>query len=747
MLEERIAVLEQQVKDKDELLHVEKGLNSRLRSKVKKLFKSLKKRNKALSQTRINLAVVQQTLKSREEEELLLPLSVNLSSASERHRASAERKQRRKEAQAQKLLEDEDVERCGEEEGITLEERAELIGQLQDQIAETRDRYVKNSVEVAELKEKRKRGEEDLDVLEGTASSEAQKEALAREFQDKEKLGLRLVKRIFNLQMQVAEHQGYLADEAEEEELKGNSSGGSTGSPAASDREDEGEQAGEKNEQEKDKQTQKEEEATGEEAAGEGKELKTKAEKREMVEGADVPQGDDKEPKMAEEQQDAEQDVPEGKQQQEDTGETQEEAENQQKTAKDSATGGLVLDHLAHGSDSDTSSPKNSSDLDSDEEEAERDRALIAFLVAAGAAAEPILQRKALLGAFKAAPPCLKGDLLSRCSDGEKAQVISLFGAWCAISTQTDCLLLDSVSLGTDDLESLKGTLESCGPKISEWDMSMCRQAWHPARRETLLDCLASQPLKQLFVSHNYIGSRGIKPLTSRFPCWASKMYHLGLEMNAMQDIGFATLEDSLLSGALPHLKVLDLRWNNLTDKSKDGLVRLLQKQTKIEEAPSSELENSDEAGVCVVPKLKLGEKQADKRVTARALPKLQALLLGGNKLSSEGASEVALAALQLPGDKLDLDLSANRIDHDFVKPLTQWVCRIAPGTTVNVALNLEQNFFDDNEPLLELTEALGRQRLRSEQPGRPLLRAPKNELQDIDRSDILTRSGGLVRL
>jgi len=342
------------------------------------------------------------------------------------------------------------------------------------------------------------------------------------------------------------------------------------------------------------------------------------------------------------------------------------------------------------------------------------DEALHAFLSAAGEAADMILERSALRAAFEAQPPILSDSAMDGLEAEERAQALSLFAAWVAVSTEPRALRLCDLALQLTDAVELHNTLETCGAQLEEWEMTRC-----PAKEGTmraLLHGLASQPLQQLNLGYNALGPAGINALSAAASAWSSTLQHLGLEMNGLGDNGCGEVAKVLLGGVLPHVRILELGWNELSAACAPALANLLRHRG-----------SSTEGGA------------------GCPLPLIAKVGLGGNKLGSDGAKTLVLAALACPARRLELDLSMNHVGTPPLLALAEWVETEAVGP-VAVTLCLEWNVIDDVAAVKRLAASVGARGLARGTVAEPLVRLANNDdLADLDPADVLATSMGFV--
>lgn len=293
-----------------------------------------------------------------------------------------------------------------------------------------------------------------------------------------------------------------------------------------------------------------------------------------------------------------------------------------------------------------------------------------------------------LRAAFEAQPPHLSGDALEGLGGEERSHALSLFAAWTAVAGRS--VRLSELSLQCADALELHSTLEECGAQLEEWEMTRCPCGEEVLR--ALLHGLQQQPLRHLNLGYDALGLTGVRCLRS-FATWRS-LRQLGLEMNGIGDAGCH--EVAGLLDALPELRGLELGWNELSPTSAPALAGLAR----------------------------------------RGLARLG---LGGNKLGSEGAQELLLAAMDHAG-RLELDLSMNHVAAPPLRALTEWLesgDRVLPRVTVS----LEWNVVDDVGIVRRLASAL------SVHPeAEPLIRLANNdELAELDPAQLSSSSNGLL--
>jgi len=339
-------------------------------------------------------------------------------------------------------------------------------------------------------------------------------------------------------------------------------------------------------------------------------------------------------------------------------------------------------------------------------------KALKAFLDAAGPSGGIILWSPALRAAFEGMPPELGDGALEACDAAERVQVLSLFTAWVAVASSRSMQLCD-LNLSEEECSEMVKTLETCGAQLACWEMTRCPLAGDSA--SSLLASLASQPLRRLMLGYNALGPDGAKSLASaaRSSTWTSSLEHLGLEMNGLGDRGCSQVCRILKDGLLPGLLVLELGWNELSPSSAEELVELL------DGAPNA-------------PKLSL-----------------RRLGLTGNRLSSEGAAQLALAALSDTSRKLELDLSMNHVASSALLAVASWAegrAKEQPATsTTSLCIGLEWNVVDDASAVQKLAAALADSRLEVDPSSRqPLLRLSNNDF-DAEPAKVLQASAGLL--
>jgi len=342
----------------------------------------------------------------------------------------------------------------------------------------------------------------------------------------------------------------------------------------------------------------------------------------------------------------------------------------------------------------------------------QRNKALQAFLSAAGSTAEVVLARPALHAAFETQPLELSIGALDDCSAEERLQAISLFVAYAAVTGDPDApraLRLSDIGLRLAEAVEIGNTLESCGAELEEWDMTRCPS--NEATMRTLLKHLATHPLKQLNLGYNALGPAGASILMSSGGAWTSQLERMSLEMNGLGDAGCTELTTALAGGMLPALESLELGWNELSASCTAALATLLEpRQDATEDIPALKLN-------------KLG--------------------LGGNKLDSDGACRLVSAALTRPERELELDLSMNHVGVDPVHLLAEWV-KTAGCQKLSVTVILEWNIIDDAAAVLHLSETVHSSAALAS-CGKPLVRLANNELHELRKEEILANTRGLV--
>jgi len=357
--------------------------------------------------------------------------------------------------------------------------------------------------------------------------------------------------------------------------------------------------------------------------------------------------------------------------------------------------------------------------------------------------------------ALEARPPRLAGPAaLEGCSPGGRARAFGLFAAWATAAEQPPprAACVSDISLQLPDALALRDTLETCSGQLESWEMTRCPAG--EAALQALLRGLAAQPLRRLNLGYNTLGqagaaalagallppqgdqqgnkddgggARGCKgpsgaPLAARA---ASTLEYLGLEMNGLGDGGCGELARALTRALLPGLRSLELGWNEVSVASVAPLAGLL---------------------------------------TVGGCPQLGRLGLAGNKLGTEGARVLSLAALGRPRalravDRLELDVSMNHVDAGLLAALAEWAetsdaARYGPPS---VTIGLEWNIVDDPAVVLRLARALavaGGMAATAAWAGgagtapEPLVRLANNEVVegDLSPSEVLAESRGLVQ-
>jgi len=339
------------------------------------------------------------------------------------------------------------------------------------------------------------------------------------------------------------------------------------------------------------------------------------------------------------------------------------------------------------------------------------DKALKAFLDAAGPAAGIILRSPALRASFEGKPPELGDSAMEDCDTAERVQVLSLFTAWVAVASSASMQLSD-LSLSEEECTEIANTLQTCGAQLGCWEMTRCPLSGESA--PSLFSSLASQPLRRLNLGYNALGPDGAKALAlaATSSAWTSSLEYLGLEMNGLGDRGCSHVCSVLSKGMLPGLLSLELGWNELSPTSAEELAGLL--------SPGS----------------------------AQRKLNLQRLGLTGNRLSSEGAAKLALNALSDAERKLELDLSMNHVASQALLAMASWAeSRDKEGAaiTAGLCIGLEWNVIDDANAVHKLAKALADARLEVQASSKqPLLRLSNNDF-DADPAKVLEASAGLL--
>ncbi|CAK0856098.1 unnamed protein product [Prorocentrum cordatum] len=203
------------------------------------------------------------------------------------------------------------------------------------------------------------------------------------------------------------------------------------------------------------------------------------------------------------------------------------------------------------------------------DEHLQRQKALRAFLDAAGAAGEALRARPALRAALKARPPRLTGEAAEQCRPEERTQMLSLFAAWAAVSGDSPCALhVSDLMLAAADADELRASLATCGAQLQEWHMARCPAESEAATR-ALCAGLATQPLRRLSLGYNCLGVAGSLALANVCGAWSASLEYLGLEMNGLGDQGCEEVARALERGSLPQLRHLELGWNELSASSR----------------------------------------------------------------------------------------------------------------------------------------------------------------------------------
>lgn len=284
---------------------------------------------------------------------------------------------------------------------------------------------------------------------------------------------------------------------------------------------------------------------------------------------------------------------------------------------------------------------------------------------------------------------------------------------------------LSEISLQLADVSELHSTLETCSAQLEEWEMTRC-----PANERTmraLFSCMATQPLHQLNLGYNALGASGASALVGVSSAWSSSLETLSLEMNGLGDGGCAEVAKALLGGTLPQLRAVELGWNELSANCAPLLAELLAQRGTPSSASTS---------------------------APNGVSKLRKLGLGGNRLESEGAESLAMAALVDPSQALEMDLSMNHVGAPPLSALAKWVEAHCSETVLAVCFNLEWNTVDEEHAVRHLAETLasssfpgtvGDNGSPSGRPRRPFVKLANNEVADLDPSDICTLSRGLV--
>jgi len=353
----------------------------------------------------------------------------------------------------------------------------------------------------------------------------------------------------------------------------------------------------------------------------------------------------------------------------------------------------------------------------------QRNEALQAFLGAAGSAAEVVLARPALHAAFETEPLKLSVGALGDCSSEERLQALSLFAAYAAVNgdgSGSKALRLSDIGLKCTEAIEIGNTLETCGAKLEEWEVTRCPTDENTMR--TLFKHLTSHPLRQLNLSYNALGPVGASVLMSCTGDWTRHLERMSLEMNGLGDSGCSELAKALSSGLLPALESLELGWNELSAACAGATASLLEPRQRV--------------AACAVDTMSA--------VTTSSSPmRLRRLGLAGNKLGSDGACTLVVAALACPEYELELDLSMNHVGTAPVNFLTDWVKK-RNGGQVNVTVVLEWNIIDDALAVNQLAEVVSRcPSLTS--CGRPLVRLGNNEIHELCPQDVLMQARGLV--
>lgn len=342
------------------------------------------------------------------------------------------------------------------------------------------------------------------------------------------------------------------------------------------------------------------------------------------------------------------------------------------------------------------------------------DEALRAFLQAAGSSADPILGHRSLMAAFEERPPKLTADALEYCPPQNRVQVLSLFAAWVAVAADPPAMHLEEVDLKMPEVVELTGALESCCAQLEEWDMTRCPT--NDATFRVLFTTLSTQALRRLNLGYNALGPTGAATLVGFAGGWTSSLEYLGLEMNGLGDGGCREVASAIETGLLPKLQILELGWNELSAASASSLVALVRGST---------------ARTC-------------------DLFQLRKLGLGGNRLGSNGASNLALAALANPSCIFEVDLSMNHVNSEPLLAMTKWAAdECDDGLEVSVSINLEWNNIDDVLVVEELVRSLNDRGLRptcnAEGQPQSVVRLGNNELENVDPAQLFEQSGGLV--
>eukprot|EP00933_Yihiella_yeosuensis_P073736 TRINITY_DN82472_c0_g1_i1.p1 TRINITY_DN82472_c0_g1~~TRINITY_DN82472_c0_g1_i1.p1 ORF type:complete len:663 (-),score=152.91 TRINITY_DN82472_c0_g1_i1:236-2146(-) len=353
------------------------------------------------------------------------------------------------------------------------------------------------------------------------------------------------------------------------------------------------------------------------------------------------------------------------------------------------------------------------------------DEALQAFLDAAGSISRVILTRPLLRDAFEGRPLELCENSMQGLSATDRVQVLSLFAAWVAVSgAQPSEMKLSDLSLSDEETSEIVNTLESCNAQLCEWEMTRCRLS--KAATDQLIKSIALQPLQLLNLGYNALGPFGASSLTAAAASansWTSSLHHLGLEMNGLGDVGCSQVAEALERGLLPGLEVLELGWNELSSSCASNLASLLR-------CSSSEG----------------GEEKPKKQ------HRLSRLGLAGNKLSSEGASTLALAALSQPDRNLELDISMNHVASQILHKLSSWASGQGKNASsggkkkgVRTSISLEWNVIDDAAAVQNLASCLHESNLEAGADCQPLFRLGNNEVADLNSSEAIKRSRRLL--
>lgn len=355
-------------------------------------------------------------------------------------------------------------------------------------------------------------------------------------------------------------------------------------------------------------------------------------------------------------------------------------------------------------------------------EAAVNDEALTAFLAAAGPAGDIIDSRPPLRAAFEGNPPMLSASAIEGCGPEERQQALSLFFAWVAVAgSQPHAMRMCDIGLTLADASELEGVLQACGAQLQEWEMTRCPA--NDATVRVIFKSLATQPLVSLNLSYNTLGPSGAAQLVSVTPAWTQSLERLMLEMNGLGDKGCTEVAKVLATGTLPHLRTLELGWNELSPISAPVLAKLL------------------------IPRRADGLKVAG----ACSLPRLEKLGLGGNSLGSQGAQTLLLAALTFPSRSLDLDISMNHIGAQPLAALVEWAeAHDRNSTDLHISVSLEWNLISDTKAVHRLARAFAAY-ARNGSSGsadgtRPVfIKLANNELNDLEPAEVLMQSRGLV--